>query len=402
MQRRIPSAALRFSLLATPLALMLAAGCGSNGTPQDTGSAAPQAMEPGPGGAPYAVIDGAVVPVPDIPMGNPMTIAAILDEGKNRNRVMDHLNYLCGDIGPRLTASTALERANRWCADRFESWGLSNGENRVWAEATLRFDRGPSYGRVLDRTEEGTFDEDRELQFTTLSWAPGTDGPSRGPVVRMPATIDELESARGSFDGAWVLISPYQGGRQGVRGIGRAMAARHVMHADLRQAMARGEMVEGAQPAAFPSDGVSGVWVGTTEGPSIPNGITDYSMTLTMAEDGTVTGIAGLPGLGYTPEIVNGSFADDAVTFDWPTPRGPRTMTFLLADGIAAMQAPDPESGEMYTFEAVLQQQEPMNPEDIERYIAQEILAEGPAGFVSSSRDERVWTTSVKRGEDLL
>ncbi|MEL7485286.1 MAG: hypothetical protein AAFN41_13165, partial [Planctomycetota bacterium] len=265
MQRRIPSAALRFSLLATPLALMLAAGCGSNGTPQDTGSAAPQAMEPGPGGAPYAVIDGAVVPVPDIPMGNPMTIAAILDEGKNRNRVMDHLNYLCGDIGPRLTASTALERANRWCADRFESWGLSNVENRVWAEATLRFDRGPSYGRVLDRTEEGTFDEDRELQFTTLSWAPGTDGPSRGPVVRMPATIDELESARGSFDGAWVLISPYQGGRQGVRGIGRAMAARHVMHADLRQAMARGEMVEGAQPAAFPSDGVSGVWVGTTE-----------------------------------------------------------------------------------------------------------------------------------------
>jgi len=44
MQRRIPSDALRFSLLATPLALMLAAGCGSNGTPQDTGSTAPQAM----------------------------------------------------------------------------------------------------------------------------------------------------------------------------------------------------------------------------------------------------------------------------------------------------------------------------------------------------------------------
>ncbi|MEL6796924.1 MAG: M20/M25/M40 family metallo-hydrolase [Planctomycetota bacterium] len=348
------------------------------------------------------MIDGAVVPVPDIPMGNPMTIAAILDEGKNRNQVKDHLNFLCGDIGPRLTASTSLERANLWAAGRFEAWGLSNVENRPWAEATLRFDRGPSYGRVLEQTEEGTFDEDRELEFTTLSWAPGTNGPTRGRVVRMPTTLDELEAARGSFDGAWVLISPYQGGRQGARGIGGALTARHQLHAEVRQSMARGEMIALASDAEFPDDGVSGVWTGAAEGPSIPNGITDYTMTLRMAEDGSVTGQAGLPAMGFATDIVAGKFADEAVTFEWPTPRGGRSMTFLLVDGIAAMQGPDPVTGDIYTFEAVLQQQERIEPEDLDRYIAQEILSEDPAGFVSSSRDERVWTTSVKRGEDLL
>ncbi len=402
MQRRIPPAALRFSLLATPIALVLATGCGSTGTSVADAAATPRSMEPGPGGAPYAVVDGEVVPVPDIPMGDPATIAAILDEGKNRNQVMDHLNYLCGTIGPRLTASTALERANFWCAERFEAWGLSNVENRVWAEATLRFDRGPSYGRVVEPSDNGEFTDARKLEFTTLSWAPGTEGPTRGPVVRMPTTLEELEAARGSFGGAWVLVSPYQGGREGVRGVGLAMAARHVLHAEVRQALDRGETITLATPAAFPNDGVSGAWTGTAEGPSIPNGVTDFTMTLTMADDGTVTGQAGLPALGFTSAIANGTFSDDAVSFDWPTPVGERSMTFLLVDGLAAMQAADPESGEMFTFEAVLQQQERSEPQDLDRYIAQEILAEGPAGFVSSSRDERVWTTSVKRGEDLL
>ncbi|MEM9663178.1 MAG: M20/M25/M40 family metallo-hydrolase, partial [Planctomycetota bacterium] len=402
MQRRIPSDALRFSLLATPLAIVLAAGCGSNGTPQDTQTTAPMASEPGPGGARYAVIDGAVVPVPQITMGNAATIAAILDEGKNRNQVMNHLNYLCGDIGPRLTASTALERANFWCAERFEAWGLSNVENRVWAEATLRFDRGPSYGRVMEASDSGEFTEERELEFTTLSWAPGTNGPTRGRVVRMPPTLDELEAGRGSFDDAWVLISPYQGGREGVRGIGRAMAARHVMHADLRQAMGRGEMATIDLPESFPNDGVSGVWTGTARGPAIPNGETVYSMTLRLNDDGTVTGTAGLPNMGFTADLINGAYENGVVEFLWRTPVGDREMFFPLDDGFTLIETLDPAGEDLYTFEAVLQQPEPADPEELSRFIAQEILAEGPAGFVSSSRDERVWTTSVKRGEELL
>lgn len=401
MQIRIPAATFRFSLLTPSLAILLAAGCGSSGTPASIAAASPAASpEPGPGGAPYAVIDGEIVPVPDIQMGDPATIAAILDEGKNRNQMMDHLNYLCGDLGPRLTASSVLEQANMWSADRFSAWGLANVENRPWAEANLRFDRGPSYGRVMERSESGEFSEARELQFTTLSWAPGTEGPRRGHVVRMPTSLEDLEASAGTFEDAWVLISPYQGGRQGVRGIGRAMAARHVLHADIRQSIASGEMV--SLSGGFPNDGVSGVWAGTAEGPSIPNGLTDFTMTLTMADDGTVTGEASLPAMGFTTQINSGVGGEGVVSFNWPTPAGDRPMMFELADGVARMQAEDPGDAGAYTFQAAIQQAEAPDAETVERYIAQQVLAEGPAGFVSSSRDERVWTTSVKRGTDLL
>ena len=142
MPTRLSSQFLRFSLLTAPPAAILLAACGSTSGNASTSVAAPS-LEPGPGGAPYAVIDGEVAPVPDIPMGDPATIAAILEEGKNRNQVMDHLVHLCGEIGPRLTASSALEEANMWSAARFEAWGLQNVENQVWNTATLRFDRGP-------------------------------------------------------------------------------------------------------------------------------------------------------------------------------------------------------------------------------------------------------------------
>ena len=404
MPNRIPHSFVRFSLLSTPLAIVLAAGCGSSGSvANDRQSAAAQrSAEPGPGGAPYAVIDGKAVAVPSIPMGNPATIAAILDEGKNRNRVMDHLNHLCGTIGPRLTASAALEQANLWCAERFDAWGLANVQNEVWAEATLRFDRGPSYGRVLDQSETGEFSVARTLEFTTLSWAPGTEGPRRGRVVRMPTTLEELEASRGSFEDTWILISPYQGGRDGIRGVGRAMAARHVMHAELRQSMTEGAMISIAPASTYPNDGVSGVWSGTATGPAIPNGVSAFTMDLRMADDGAVTGRVGLPDMGFNTAIVDGSFSDGVLAFVWPTPVGDRPMTMPLADGMTQMQAEDPGGDGMYTFEAVLQQAQTAESEDPGRFIAQEILAEGPAGFVSSSRDERVWTTSVKRGEELL
>ena len=86
-----------FRLTAAAL-LVLAAGCSSSG---------PQA-EKADGIAPtssYAVLDGQRVDVPDLKLGSEATIKAILAEGKNNNQVMDHLNHLCGVIGPRLTAS---------------------------------------------------------------------------------------------------------------------------------------------------------------------------------------------------------------------------------------------------------------------------------------------------------
>lgn len=122
----------------------------------------------------------------------------IIDEGKNRNQTMVHLTYLCEQIGPRLTASSRAERANRWVAEQFESWGLQNVHLHEWGTFPVRFDRGPSSGKMVAP-------EERTLTFTTRSWSAGTNGPVRGPVLREPKTEEELEAMADRLEGAWIL-----------------------------------------------------------------------------------------------------------------------------------------------------------------------------------------------------
>ena len=51
-------------------------------------------------------------------------LAKIRDEGLNRSQVMPTLSYLTDVIGPRLTGSPGLKRANEWSREKLTSWGL--------------------------------------------------------------------------------------------------------------------------------------------------------------------------------------------------------------------------------------------------------------------------------------
>lgn len=208
----------------------LLAGCASNQSSSSTRSTAVESRPEA-----YALIAGEKVPVPAIQMGDPKTIAAILNEGKNRNKVMDHLTHLCEVIGPRLTGSTKAEIANYWTRDQFALWGLTNSRVEPWGTIAVRFDRGPSTGKVLlrreTRNEDGTtrveHDTIREMEFTTLAWAAGTSHPVRGHVIRMPQTEEEFAAVAGSLEGAWVLQKVRApGDRAGIRGVGNSMRDR--------------------------------------------------------------------------------------------------------------------------------------------------------------------------------
>lgn len=175
----------------------------------------------------YAVLNGQAVAIPQVPMGNPETIRRIVAAGTRENRVMDHLEHLTKVIGPRLTSSARCEEANIWTRDLMAGWGLTASLHK-WGEAATRFDRGPSTGTVFARdqrrrrgseqAEESPWKATRQLEFTTLSWTRGTDGPKRGPVVRLPENEDEYNKVRSQLNGAWVLLKPTAlGGRAGVR-----------------------------------------------------------------------------------------------------------------------------------------------------------------------------------------
>src|SRR2546428_4152520 len=59
-------------------------------------------------------------------------IVHIKDEGMNRSQVMDTLSYLSDVIGPRLTASPNMRRANEWTRDQLTKWGLQNAHLESW------------------------------------------------------------------------------------------------------------------------------------------------------------------------------------------------------------------------------------------------------------------------------
>ena len=125
-------------------------------------------------------------------------IARIIDEGKNRNQVMDRLQYLTQEIGPRLTGSTRLKTANDWQAELFRSWGLENVELRQWGTVPAGFDRGPSSGRMVVPV-------DREFEFTWPAWTPGTNGPVKGSVYQIPTSQEEYDAIAPTLKGAWLL-----------------------------------------------------------------------------------------------------------------------------------------------------------------------------------------------------
>lgn len=129
-------------------------------------------------------------------------IARIRDEGLNRSQVMQTASYLCDVIGPRLTGSPELKRANEWTRDRLASWGLANAHLEAW---------GPfGYGWTLQRfSAQVTEPQHIPLKAHPSAWSPGLSQPIEAEVVFLEATnTAQLEQYKGKLKGAIVLASP--------------------------------------------------------------------------------------------------------------------------------------------------------------------------------------------------
>src|SRR6478609_12006601 len=129
-------------------------------------------------------------------------IERIKDEGLNRSQVMQTLSYLTDVIGPRLTASPNMKRANEWTRDQLTKWGLQNAHLEPWGP----FGRGWSLKRFSAQVVEP---QAIPLIAYPKAWSPGTDGPVTGAVVYFKAQKEEdLEQYKGKLKGAIVLTTP--------------------------------------------------------------------------------------------------------------------------------------------------------------------------------------------------
>jgi len=124
----------------------------------------------------------------------------ILGEIKDHNEIMSNLEYLSDMIGPRLTGSENLRKANDWTKERFSAYGIANAHLEAWQIAHT-WTRGSALGRIVSPVEH-------RLTLASYAWAPGTNGAVHGRVAYVNATsMEELQKYKGKLQGAIVIMN---------------------------------------------------------------------------------------------------------------------------------------------------------------------------------------------------
>jgi hypothetical protein len=126
---------------------------------------------------------------------------ALIDQALNHSEVMKNLEYLTDVIGPRLTGSTAMKRANDWTEAQFKAYGLT-GWQESW-EYGVAWNRGAISFRI-----QAPFQ--RNLTAQSWAWTAGTGGKTLvGAVARVDvSTPESLAVYRPKLAGAWLLVRP--------------------------------------------------------------------------------------------------------------------------------------------------------------------------------------------------
>ena len=138
-------------------------------------------------------------PAPAKPPTDP--IDRIKEEGDKRSQVMATLSYLTDVIGPRLTGSPNLKRANEWTRDTLTKWRLENAHLEAWGP----FGRGWTLKRFSAQIVEP---QCIPLIAVPKAWSPSIDGPLTAEVVYFDVKKEaDLEKYRGKLKGAVVLTS---------------------------------------------------------------------------------------------------------------------------------------------------------------------------------------------------
>ena len=125
----------------------------------------------------------------------------IIENVKDHSEVMQNLEYLTDMIGPRLTGSDRLRRAEEWSRQRFTDYGCVNAHSESLPFG-LGWSRGTATGRILE--PNGI-----PLTMASYGWAPGTQGTVTGEVVYVDAPkLEDLEKYRGQLRGKFVITRP--------------------------------------------------------------------------------------------------------------------------------------------------------------------------------------------------
>jgi len=122
----------------------------------------------------------------------------IRQEGFHNSKVMEIEGQLADVIGPRLTGSLAMKRANDWTRDQFSVWGLVNAHLE-----SFNFGRGWTNDYTAVRM---VAPQASPVLAYPKAWTVSTNGVLRAPVVKAKlATQADLDTYKGQLAGKIVL-----------------------------------------------------------------------------------------------------------------------------------------------------------------------------------------------------
>ncbi len=114
---------------------------------------------------------------------------------------METLFQLTDVNGPRLTGSTGMRNAEKWCKERLESWGLDNAHIEPWGGFGKGWEINKSYVAM-------TVPYYQQLIAVPKAWTPGTNGlVSGGAVLVKIDGRDDMPRYAGKLRGKIVVIA---------------------------------------------------------------------------------------------------------------------------------------------------------------------------------------------------
>jgi len=124
----------------------------------------------------------------------------IRTEGFTHGKVMQFAGALADGIGPRLTGSPNMAKANAWTRDTLTAIGLVNAHLEDWGEFGMGWQQINTWARMVSPDPE-------PLWMQAAPWSPATKGAVSGQIVYVPlADASELDKLKGKLGGKIVLL----------------------------------------------------------------------------------------------------------------------------------------------------------------------------------------------------
>src|SRR5271168_659819 len=124
----------------------------------------------------------------------------IREEGLQHSHVMDYAGGLADGIGPRLTGSPNLAKANAWTRDQLTKMGCANAHLEDWGEFGMGWQQLNTWVRM---TEPDT----AVFMAQATPWSPSTNGPVTAQAISINAKkAEDLDKYKGKLSGKIVLL----------------------------------------------------------------------------------------------------------------------------------------------------------------------------------------------------